>query len=73
MMIMRTRHKDHLPQRKGNRMPATAATRRQPVRRNDTSAGRIVVVETVHSAQDIIRISIETAGHARQSEPIILF
>jgi hypothetical protein len=40
---------------------------------NDTATGRVVVIETLHTAQDIIRVSIETASSARQPERIILF
>jgi hypothetical protein len=40
---------------------------------NDTTTGRVVVFETVPAAQDIIRISIETAASARQPERIIVF
>jgi hypothetical protein len=37
------------------------------------TTGRVVVFETVHTAQDVIRISIETARFARLPERVIVF
>jgi hypothetical protein len=73
MMIMQTRQKDHMPQRKGNRLPAATPTRRQPVRHNDTTTERVVVFEAVSAAQNVIRVSIETAVSARLPERVIVF
>jgi hypothetical protein len=40
---------------------------------NDKATGRVVVIETVHPAQDVIRVPIETARSTREPERIILF
>jgi hypothetical protein len=58
---------------KGNRIPKALPIGRPPVIENGATTGRVVVVETVHAAQDIIRISIETARSARPPERIIVF
>jgi hypothetical protein len=36
-------------------------------------SGRVLVIETLHAAEDIIRVSIETAQSARLPEQIIAF
>lgn len=71
--IMSTRRKNHLPMTKGKRIPDPTPYRRQPVMKNDTTSGRVVVVETVHATEEIVRVSIETARYARQPEQIIVF
>lgn len=38
-----------------------------------TGAGRVVVIETVHAAEDVIRVSIETARAEWQPERVIAF
>jgi hypothetical protein len=35
--------------------------------------GRVLVIETLHAAEDIIRVSIETTRSARLPEQIIAF
>jgi hypothetical protein len=69
---MSTRHKNQVPLNKGSRVPKAAPARRQSVIDTTTPTGR-VVIETVHAAQDIIRVSIETARSAGQPERIITF
>jgi hypothetical protein len=39
---------------------------------SDTATGR-VVIETIHGAQNIIRVSIEAARSTRQPEKVIIF
>ena len=38
-----------------------------------TQTGRVLVIETLHAAEDIIWVSIETARSARQPERVIMF
>jgi hypothetical protein len=40
---------------------------------NSTTPARVLVVETVDAAQDVIRISIETGRSSREPERIIVF
>ena len=39
----------------------------------NAQTGRVLVIETVHAAQDIIRVSIETARSAGLPERVIVF
>jgi hypothetical protein len=70
---MSTRRNNRTSLNKGNRVPKAPPSRRQPIIDRATATGRVVVVETVHAAEDIIRVSIEMARAARQPERIIVF
>jgi hypothetical protein len=70
---MTTRRKTPLPKSKDNRLQYTVSSRRQSLRDADILHRQVVVFETTSAAQEIIRVSIETASHARQQEPIIAF
>lgn len=58
---------------KGNRSEIKTSSRQYPARDADTLHRRVVVFETMQSAREIIKISIETASHTRQPERIIAF
>jgi hypothetical protein len=70
---MSTRNKIIFPKTKGSRLGNKVSSRRQPVYEAHTPDRRVVIFETMHAAQEVIRISIETASHARQPERIIAF
>jgi hypothetical protein len=40
---------------------------------SDTAIGHVVIIETVHPAEDVIRVSIETVRSARLPERVIMF
>jgi hypothetical protein len=67
---MNTRHNSH--KRYTSSRPKTSSRDRAVIAAT-AKTGRVLVIETVHAAQDIIRVSIETAKSARQPEPIIIF
>jgi hypothetical protein len=55
--------------RSAEKLPAHS----KPVRNGRMSGSRVVIFEAVHHAQEIIRVSIETASYARPPERVIAF
>jgi len=72
MTCMNTR-RNNKPLDKGRRVPLAPPSHRQRVIEHATGSGRVVVIETVHAAEDVIRVSIETARAAWQPERVIAF
>jgi hypothetical protein len=70
---MRTRHKNQVLLSKDNRVSKAPPSHRRPVIHTNATTGHVVVIETVHTAQDIIRVSIETARSAGLPERVIVF
>jgi hypothetical protein len=70
---MGTRRHNQVQLNKGSRVSKPPLSRRQPVMDTNASTDRVVVIDTVHAAQDIIRISIETVKSARLPERVIMF
>jgi hypothetical protein len=68
---MNTR-RNNKPMSKGHRVLMAPPSSRYSVIEHATATGRAVVIETVHTAQDIIRVSIEPAV-SRPSERVIAF
>jgi hypothetical protein len=65
---MSTRHNNHKPSTAShpNAQPQDQA------RASSTQSGRVLVIETLHTAEDVIRVSIETVRSATP-ERIIAF
>ena len=64
--------RNNKPLSKGHRVPKAPPSRRQPVIDHRTATGRVVVIETAHAAEDVIRVSIETVV-SRLPERVIAF
>ena len=69
---MNTR-RNNKPLDKGHRVRQAPLSGRQRVIEHATASGRVVVIETVHAAEDVIRVSIEPARAAWQPERVIVF
>jgi hypothetical protein len=67
---MSTRHKNHRPLNKGSR--STTPPEDRKVIATSAHTGRVLVIETLHAAEGMIRVSIETARSAKP-ERIIAF
>jgi hypothetical protein len=68
---MSTHHKNPRPLHKGSRSKTPPKDR--AVMTTHAQTGRVLVIETLHTAEDIIRVSIETARSARIPEQTIAF
>jgi hypothetical protein len=67
---MSTHHKNQVPLNKGSR--STTPPEDRAVIATSAHTGRVLVIETLHAAEGMIRVSIETARSARP-ERIIAF
>jgi hypothetical protein len=68
---MSTHHKNPQPLHKGSRNKTLPKDR--AVMTTHAQTGRVLVIETLHAAEDIIRVSIETARSAGLPERVIVF
>lgn len=66
---MHTRHK-HKPHSTSRHPKALPEDR---VRAPNGESSRVLIIETLHAAEDIIRVSIETARSQRLPERVIVF
>jgi hypothetical protein len=66
---MRHRHNNHKPSTTSH----PNAQLQDRVLAPHTTTGRVLVIETLHAAEDIIRVSIETVRSVGQPERVIAF